>query len=60
MMAAVREFFRHAVAVGVVDGRVLDALFDVVTTPTCRRRCGASGWVAQPASASAFPAGTGS
>ncbi|PKW16658.1 hypothetical protein A8926_4512 [Saccharopolyspora spinosa] len=42
-MAAVREFFRHAVAVGVVDGRVLDALFDVVTTPTCRRRCGASG-----------------
>ncbi|MFD0204255.1 tyrosine-type recombinase/integrase [Saccharothrix carnea] len=30
VMAAVREFFRHAVAVGAVDGRVLDALFDVV------------------------------
>lgn len=30
VMAAVREFFRHAAAAGVVDGRVLDALFEVV------------------------------
>lgn len=30
VMAAVREFFRHTVAVGVVNRRVMDALFDVV------------------------------
>jgi integrase/recombinase XerD len=30
VMAAVREFVRHAVAVGAADARVLDALFDVV------------------------------
>lgn len=30
VLAAVREFLRHGVAVGVVDGQVLNALFEVV------------------------------
>ena len=31
VLAAVREFFRHAVATGLADKAVLDALFDLVT-----------------------------